>query len=248
MAEPVRLQKLLAHWGLASRRTVENHIAAGRLKVDGEVVRDLGRKVDPEKVTIEFDGKVVQAPETAPQPVVLALYKPAGVVSTLSDPQGRPTVRDLLPADRRLYPIGRLDLDSTGLLLVTDFGELSNRLLHPRYKVEKEYLVTVSGPPLTPAESRRFTSGLALEDGLTAPCRLEPLGPGRYRVVLREGRKRQVKRMFEALDRRVLALHRDRFGPIRLGNLAVGRTRPLTSGELERLLSLTGLAKPAREG
>lgn len=248
MAEPVRLLKLLAHWGLASRRSVETYIAAGRLKVDGEVVQDLGRKVDPDRVRIEFDGQVVTPPPASAQPTILVLNKPAGVVSTLSDPQGRPTVRDLLPGDRRLYPVGRLDLDSTGLLLVTDFGELSNRLLHPRYKVEKEYLVTVSGSSLTPDEYRRFTSGLPLEDGLTAPCHLERLGTGRYRVVLREGRKRQVKRMFEALDRRVLTLHRDRFGPIRVGSLPVGKTRPLTVDERQELLSLTGLAKAEREG
>lgn len=247
MAEPVRLLKLLANWGLASRRTVETWIAAGRLNVDGETVEDLGRKVDPETAKIELDGKPVVPPDAAQQPVVLVLNKPAGVVSTLADPQGRPTVRDLLPRERRLYPVGRLDLDSTGLLLVTDFGELSNRLLHPRYKVEKEYLVEVAGPPLSADEFKRFTTGLVLEDGLTAPCRLDRLGGGRYRVVLREGRKRQVKRMFEALDRRVLTLHRDRFGPIRLGKLEFGKTRPLTTEELQRLLELTGLAKAAPE-
>ncbi len=241
MSEPVRLQKLLAGWGLASRRTVETWIAAGRVKVDGETVADLGRKVDPASARIEIDGKPVVPPDGSQQPLVLVLNKPAGVVSTVSDPQGRPTVRDLLPPDRRLYPVGRLDMDSTGILLVTDFGELSNRLLHPRYKVEKEYLVEVSGASLSPDECRRFAAGLVLEDGLTAPCRIDRHGEGRYRVVLREGRKRQVKRMFEALDRRVLALHRERFGPIRLGKLVSGKTRPLTPEELQQLLLATGL-------
>jgi len=243
----VRLNKLLASWGLASRRAIEAMIAAGRIAVDGEVVADLGRVVDPEAVRIEVDGRPVGPPPSR-EGLVIAFHKPAGVQSTLHDPFGRPTLKDHLPRDRRLFPIGRLDADSTGLLLATDIGELANRLLHPRYKVEKEYEVTIDGPPLSAPDQARFAAGILLDDGSTAPCRLEPIGRNGWRVVLREGRKRQIKRMFAFFDRQVLTLHRVRFGPIRLGTLRPGETRPLTPAERARLLELTGLADAAAPG
>ncbi len=308
--EPVRLHKLLAGWGVASRRAVEAMILAGRIRVDGEVFTDPGRRVDPATCRVEVDGRPVGPHRTATT-VVMVFHKPAGVLSSLGDRFGRPTLADYFPGPERLYPIGRLDSDSTGLLLMTNAGELTNRLLHPRYKVEKEYLVHVAGPPLTPAERDRFERGLELDDGRTAPCRLRPgepvfprkptrqdqpweswapsprhgfgfstpralpggrKPPGRpdgkasrpasktaperpslppiapaapalqvWRVTLREGRKRQIKRMFAALGRRVTALHRLRFGPIRLGTLPPGKARLLSERERRALWAAAGL-------
>ena len=244
--EKVRLHKLLAGWGLASRRTIEEWMLAGRVTVNGVPATAPGLVIVPADVQIKVDGKLVTAPDdTKAVPLVVALHKPAGVLTTLEDPHGRKTVAELLPAHTRLYPIGRLDLDSTGLLLATNDGELTNRLLHPRYKVEKEYRVRIAGDPLTDAECRTFAEGLELDDGPTAPCRIQRLSRQEYLVCLREGRKRQVKRMFQALDRKVLTLHRDRFGPIRLGSLKPGAWRPLTPEELRELHRLTDLSETA---
>lgn len=355
--EPVRLHKLLAGWGIASRRAVEAMVAAGRIRVDGEPFTDPGRKIFPAS-RIEIDGRPVSPPGgTGAALVVLAFHKPAGVLSSLADQFGRPTLRQFVPGpggpeeeepparqggqgrasaspapngpttstsegplghhegergtflartasepantrkrrpvgrhggprdtpafgnasgpadptsatpllrqDRpretsdspraaepaapttRLYPIGRLDADSTGLLLMTNDGELTNRLLHPRYKVEKEYRVRFDGGPLSADERDRFSRGLELDDGLTAPCRITPSGPGECLVVLREGRKRQIKRMFTALGRRVTGLHRVRFGPVRLRNLPPGEARPLAPDEIQALRSAAGLGRPA---
>ncbi len=238
-----RLNKLLASWGIASRRGIEKMIGDDRIKVDGETVRDPGRQVDPSTAVISVDGRRVTAPEPS-GPVVVAINKPAGVVSTLRDPFGRPTIRDFLPRSPRLFPIGRLDQDSTGLLLATDHGGLSNRLLHPRYKVEKSYQVRINGAPLSDDELERFRSGIILVDGTTAPCRISLSGGDSYRVDLREGRKRQIRRMFEALDRTVVSLHRTRFGPVDLGRLAPGSCRRLTTDETARLFEAAGLGKP----
>lgn len=242
--DPVRLTKLLASWGIASRRAVEEWIDAGRIRLNGRVVDQQGTKADPNVDTIEVDGRRVTAP-SAERRCYLALHKPLGYVSTMSDEHGRKALPDLLPKGLpRLFPIGRLDLDSTGLLLMTDDGELANRLLHPRYKVEKGYRVEIRGTPLSADEQRRFASGLDLDDGLTAPCRLQPSKqPGVYLVALREGRKRQIRRMFAALGREVTALHRISFGPITLGTLEPGATRPLTEAETKALRQAAGLGK-----
>ncbi|MBF0498779.1 MAG: rRNA pseudouridine synthase [Candidatus Riflebacteria bacterium] len=244
--EQIRLQKLLASWGLASRRTIELWISQGRVKVDGKIV-DLGQKIDPDVALIEIDGTAIAPPDYIIEEgrLVVALNKPIGVVSTLADTHDRPTVSEFLfPKERRLFPIGRLDLDATGLLLATDHGELSNRLLHPRYKVEKEYEIEISGGFLSESERQHFAGGLILDDGPTAPCRIEVIGASKYRVVLREGRKRQIKRMFEALYRRVTRLHRVRFGPIRLGGMASGECRILTPQELNALFLAAELPIP----
>ncbi|OQA08351.1 MAG: Ribosomal large subunit pseudouridine synthase B [bacterium ADurb.Bin374] len=240
--EPIRLTKLLASWGIASRRAVEEWIEAGRIRLNGQVVDQQGVKADPDVDTIEVDGRRVTAPSTGRR-CYLALYKPLGYVSTMSDEHGRKALPDLLPKGLpRLFPIGRLDLDSTGLLLMTDDGELANRLLHPRYKVEKGYRVEIRGTPLSADEQRRFTSGLELDDGLTAPCRLQASKqPGVYLVALREGRKRQIRRMFAVLGRDVTALHRISFGPITLGTLGPGATRLLTDAETKALRQAAGL-------
>ncbi|MBP7633381.1 rRNA pseudouridine synthase [Candidatus Ozemobacteraceae bacterium] len=243
--EPVRLTKLLASWGIASRRAVEEWIEAGRIRLNGRVVDQQGTKADPDVDTIEVDGRRV-TPPAADRRCYLALHKPLGYVSTMSDEHGRKALPDLLPKQTpRLFPIGRLDLDSTGLLLMTDDGELANRLLHPRYKVEKGYRVEIRGTPLSAEEQRRFISGLELDDGLTAPCRLKQLDkrPGVYLVALREGRKRQIRRMFAALGREVTSLHRISFGPITLGTLEPGATRPLTDAETKALRQAAGLGE-----
>ncbi|HNW34769.1 MAG TPA: pseudouridine synthase [Candidatus Ozemobacteraceae bacterium] len=239
--EPVRLTKLLASWGLASRRAIEEWIEAGRIRINGCTVTGQGVKADPDADVIEVDGRAVAAPVSKDHQY-LAIHKPLGYVSTMSDEHGRQALPDLLPKGLpRLFPIGRLDLDSSGLLLMTDDGELANRLLHPRYKVEKEYRATVSGTPLSTDERRRFESGLELDDGLTAPCLLKSLGSDSYLVTLREGRKRQIRRMFSALDRKVTALHRIRFGPIALGALTPGAIRTLSPAEIKALRHAAGL-------
>jgi pseudouridine synthase len=237
---PVRVQKLLAVWGIASRRTIETWITAGKIAVNGEVLREQGCKVDPLKDVITVDGKVITPPLTE-TPVVQVLNKPYGILTSLGDPFGRETIKDFLPATPRLYPVGRLDGDSTGLLLVTNHGELANRLMHPRHKVEKEYLVTLQEAILTPEELRRFAEGLLLNTTFTAPCRIEEIGPLRYRVVLKEGRNRQIRRMFALLGHDVARLHRVRVGPITLGDLPFGKLRPVTPLEYRDLLELTGL-------
>lgn len=240
VTEAVRVQKLLAGWGLASRRTIEEWILAGRIKVDGVVVKEQGLKLVPGQNLIEVDGQEVRPPVQI-DPIVLAYHKPVGFVSTLEDPFSRPTILEHLPQDHRLFPIGRLDLESSGLLLVTNYGEMANRLLHPRYKVDKEYEVIIDGQLLSEAELKRFAEGLPLDDGMTAPCEIRQLVGGKYAIILREGRKRQIRRMLQVLGRQVKHLHRSRFGPIELGRLKPGETRPLNAFEMHQLLKACGL-------
>ena len=226
----MRLAKYLAHAGVASRRAAEELIAAGRVTVDGEVVEDPARDVE-ERSGVALDGMPVR-----PEPrEVHALNKPAGVVSTASDPQGRPTVVDLVASERRLYPVGRLDADTTGLILLTNDGELAELLTHPRHEVEKVYRARVEPPRVTESALSALRSGVELDDGPTAPAGVRSLGPGRLELRLREGRKRQVRRMLEAVGHRVTALERVAFGPLRLGDLQRGRSRRLSPPEVERL-------------
>lgn len=195
----------------------------------GEVVRDPARNVG-EGDEVRVDGEPV-APEGRE---VWAVNKPVGVVSTAREPGGRPAVVELVDSEARLYPVGRLDADSTGLLLLTNDGELANLLTHPRYEVEKTYRVELRRPP-TDADLRRLVSGVELEDGPTAPAEARRLGEREVEIVLREGRNRQVRRMAEAVGNRVVALRRVRFGPIELGDLAAGEARRLTAEEVARL-------------
>lgn len=236
---PVRLNKLLAHWGMASRRVVETWLRAGRISVNGVVLRDPGATARPRSDQITLDGQPLYAPATPPPRLVLMLHKPVGVTTTLADPHAARTLAAFLPSDRRLFPVGRLDRDSSGLLLLTDDGDLCHRLSHPKFEVEKEYLVTVGGRPLSSEERWQFQHGILLDDGMTAPCSLAPTNKESacrcYRVVLKEGRKRQIRRMLQALGHRVVTLHRVRLGPIRLGTLAVGTSRPLNQAELAAL-------------
>jgi 23S rRNA pseudouridine2605 synthase len=229
----VRLAKRLAHAGVASRRRAEAIVAAGRVTVNGEVVRDPARDVG-EGDDVRVDGDPVA---TEPREV-WALNKPAGVVSTAREPGRRTAVVELVRSEARLYPVGRLDADSTGLLLLTNDGELANRLTHPRYEVEKAYRVELRRPP-SAADLRRLANGLELDDGVTAPAEVERRGERAIEIVLREGRNRQVRRMAEAVGNEVVSLRRVRFGPLALGNLAEGDSRRLTAQEVTALRELT---------
>ena len=231
----MRLAKYLAHAGVASRRAAETVIAGGRVSVDGEIVLDPARDVDEHNRVI-VDGRALDGLEAR---VLYALNKPLGVVSTARDPHGRPTVLELVPAEGlRLYPVGRLDADSSGLILLTNDGELANRLTHPRFEVEKTYRATLGGAPVGDGVLRALRRGVELEDGPTAPARVRRIGMGLIEITIHEGRNRQVRRMCEAAGRPVLALERVAFGPLRLGGLAAGEQRRLTEREIEELRSL----------
>jgi 23S rRNA pseudouridine2605 synthase len=225
----VRLAKFLAHGGVASRRMAEKVIAAGRVTVAGEVVKDPARDVG-EGDEVRVDGSLVGAEQRE----VWVVNKPAGVVSTAREPGKRPAVVSLVDSGARLYPVGRLDVESTGLLLLTNDGELANRLTHPRYEVPKAYRVKLRRPP-GEDDLRRLAGGVELEDGMTAPAEVRRLGEREIEVVLREGRNRQVRRMAEAVGNEVAALRRVRFGPIELGKLAEGRSRRLSREEIASL-------------
>jgi 23S rRNA pseudouridine2605 synthase len=234
----MRLAKFLAHAGVASRRAAERLIADGRVTVGGDTVTDPARDVD-ESSRVAVDGRPVE-----PEPrEVHALNKPAGVVSTARDTHGRPTVVELVRSRRRLYPVGRLDADSTGVILLTNDGELAERLTHPRYGVQKVYRARVQPARVSPAALKALREGVVLEDGKTAPARVRQPRPGVLEITIREGRKRQVRRMCEAVGHRVIKLERVAFGPIGLGPLEPGRSRRLKASEIERLRRAT---EPAR--
>jgi pseudouridine synthase len=226
---------------VASRRHAEEFILAGRVQVNGQPVTELGAKVQPETDVVQVDGRVVQAPAAR---VYLLLHKPAGVVTTASDPQGRQTVLDLLPPSlqaQRLFPVGRLDLDSEGLLLLTNDGAFALHLTHPRFEQEKEYHALVRGKP-TPATLESLRRGLLLpgESRPTAPAQVRFLRAASAEsswlaVTLHEGRKRQVRRMLAVVGHPVLRLVRVRVGSLRLGDLPVGQWRALSAAELEKL-------------
>ncbi len=225
----MRLTKYLAHGGVASRRAAEQIIANGRVTVGGKVITDPARDVsDAEDVRV--DGSPVGAEPRE----VWAVNKPAGVISTAKEPGRRPAVVGLVSSDARLYPVGRLDADATGLLLLTNDGELSNRLTHPRYEVPKTYRAELRRR-LSDADLDRLRRGVELEDGPTAPAQVRRLGERGVEIVLREGRNRQVRRMAKALGNEVVALRRVRFGPIELGSLPAGLARRLSEVEVARL-------------
>lgn len=242
MGEPVRIQKLLATWGIASRRAIEKMIDNGQLKVDNQPLTEKGMLVDPDNPpAITINGKVVTKPANEGFSIYV-LNKPEGIVTTLADELGRKNIAGFLPAGKRLYPIGRLDRDSTGLLLVTDHGELTHRLLHPSFKVEKEYIIKIAGAPLTHQECESFRAGVILDDGKTSPCKLLQLeNTPTYSVTIKEGKKRQIRRMFAAFGRKVISLNRIRFGPIKLSDLQAGEIRCLTAKEKADLLEAAGL-------
>jgi 23S rRNA pseudouridine2605 synthase len=228
----VRLGKYLAHSGVASRRAAEKLVFDGRVTVRGKRVTDPARDVS-DGDDVRVDGRAVT---TGGHPrLVYLLHKPSGVVSTASDPQGRQTVVDLVPSSERLYPVGRLDSDTTGLILLTNDGELANALTHPRYGVPKTYRVTVANPPVREPAMEALAQGVELDDGPTRPARARRLAPDRFEITIREGRKRQVRRMAEAVGYRVRALERVQLGPLRLGTLKAGDHRRLKNAEVEAL-------------
>ena len=228
----MRLAKHLAHAGVASRRAAEGLIADGRVTVGPEVVRDPARDVDG-SVPVTVDGRAVRV--STGQKAVYVVHKPRGVVSTARDPQGRPTIVSLVPSARRLYPVGRLDADTTGLILLTDDGELAHRLTHPSFEVPRTYHAKVRHPPVREEALQRLRAGVELDDGRTAPARAKRLAPDRLEITIHEGRKRQVRRMCEAVGHPVIALERVRFGPLWLGKLEEGQHRRLTAPEVEKL-------------
>ena len=225
------MQKLLAAAGFGSRRACEELIADGRVTVDGEVAI-LGRRVDLDHARVEVDGVPVSV---KPGLVYYLLNKPRGVVTTASDPQGRPTVVELVPTEPRVYPVGRLDADTEGLLLLTNDGDLAYRLAHPSFGVEKEYLAEVEGGPPTAGDLRRLRTGIELEDGITAPARASLVDGRAIRLSIHEGRNRQVRRMCAAIGHPVVRLVRTRIGPLADRSLRPGQWRALTLDEVRAL-------------
>jgi pseudouridine synthase len=231
----VRLNAYLARAGVASRRKADELIKAGRVTVNGEPgqLNTFVAKRD----RVELDGRQLQKQQLA----YVLLHKPAGVVTTASDPQGRPIVVELVSQyETRLVPVGRLDADTTGALLLTNDGEVAHRLAHPRYEVEKVYEAEVEGEPSDEAISR-LVEGVELDDGLTAPAKARRLGPSKLELILHEGRKHQVKRMLVAVGHPVRRLHRSRYADLDLAGIEAGDARELEPGEVTRLQSLVGL-------
>ena len=236
-----RLQKVLARAGIGSRRHCEELIADGRVTVNGDVA-ELGRRVDPEQDQVAVDGVVIGV---RPGLVHYLLNKPRGVVTTAADPEGRPTVIDLVPAEPRVFPVGRLDYDSEGLLLLTNDGDLAHRLAHPSFGIEKEYLAEIEGAP-TRGALRRLRDGVELDDGVTAPARIAAVSPGLVRVTIHEGRNRQVRRMLEAIGHPVRRLVRTRIGPLVDRGLEPGQWRALTQDEVRALERAVGDSRERR--
>jgi 23S rRNA pseudouridine2605 synthase len=229
----MRLNAFLARAGIASRRGADELIKAGRVRVNGEDARLDTFVGDTD--TVEVDGRAVSAQSLA----YMLLHKPSGVVTTARDPHGRPTVVELVPADPRVVPVGRLDADTTGALLLTNDGPLAHRLAHPRYGVEKVYEAEVEGDPDEHA-LERLREGIELDDGPTAPARVRRLGPGRVELVLHEGRKHQVKRMLAAVGHPVVRLHRSGYAGLTLEGLEPGAWRELGPSEVQRLRTAVG--------
>lgn len=235
MNEPMRLQKYMAECGVASRRSSEQLILDGRVKVNGKVIRELGTKVLPGKDTVEVDGMRIQQEK---KKYYIVLHKPSGYVTTASDPFDRPIVTDLVKNDisARLYPVGRLDYDTEGLLLLTNDGDFSNYIMHPKGQIEKTYEARISGI-LKPTEMRRLISGIEIDGRKTAPAKVKVLRDFEktceVSITITEGRNHQVKKMFDAVGHKVLYLKRVSVGSVKLGNLPIGKWRHMTEKEKE---------------
>ena len=234
----MRLNAYLARAGVASRRSADELIKAGRVTVNG-APGQLNTFVE-QADRVEVDGRAISPQQLA----YVLLHKPAGVVTTARDPHGRPTVVDLVRHDARVVPVGRLDADTTGALVLTNDGPLAHRLAHPRYGVEKVYEVEVDGDP-TDEQLRQLRDGVQLDDGRTAPARAKRLGPGTLELTLHEGRKHQVKRMCAAVGLPVTRLHRPRYAGLELGDLPAGQWRDLTDEEVRQVREATGGSFPA---
>ncbi|WP_226666928.1 23S rRNA pseudouridine(2605) synthase RluB [Metabacillus litoralis] len=234
-----RLQKVIAHAGVASRRKAEELILEGKVKVNGKTVKELGTKVsDNDRVEVEG------IPLEREEPIYVILYKPSGVISAVKDDKGRKVVTDFFPyIKQRIYPVGRLDYDTSGILLLTNDGEFANILMHPRYEVDKSYVAKVKGIP-TREKIKQLERGVMLEDGKTAPAHVKVLSVDKKKntsiieIVIHEGRNRQVRRMFEAIDHPVQKLKREKFAFLNLSGLNTGDSRELTPHEVKQLRSL----------
>ena len=236
--ETVRINRYLAQCGVASRRHAEDLIRQGRVRINGQVVAGLGARVRPGVDVVEVDGRVV-VPED--ERVVVLLNKPRGVVTTAQDDRGRPTVVELVDLPQRLFPVGRLDIDTEGALLLTNDGDLAFRLTHPRFGVEKVYHAVLD-QPISAEDLEHLQRGVMIDSGMTSPCRARTLGdPRRVEVVLHEGKKRQVRKMFRALGYQVVELRRVAIGPIELGSLPPGKWRLLSAEEIRALRREVGL-------
>jgi 23S rRNA pseudouridine2605 synthase len=238
---PVRLNAYLARAGVASRRKADDLIKAGRVTVNGEPGQ-LNTFVATHDL-VEVDGEPVAKQKLA----YVLLHKPTGVVTTASDPEGRPTVLDLVEHPTRIVPVGRLDVNTTGALLLTNDGELAHRLAHPRYGVEKTYIAAVEGSP-TDGTLRKLAEGVRLEDGMTSPARVRRLAPSRIEVTIHEGRNRQVRRMLDAVGHPATRLHRDAYAGLTLEGLEPGAWRELEPSEVEQLRTLLQAREPGRSG
>ncbi|MBC8209325.1 MAG: rRNA pseudouridine synthase [Desulfobulbaceae bacterium] len=236
MSKPIRLQKFLADCGICSRRKAEEYIQNGQVKVDGQVITTMGVTVDPKTQEVRFKNRIVskQAP-----PIYILLHKPTGYVTTLSDPQGRPMVTDLVAGiSTRIFPVGRLDLDTSGALLLTNDGQLAQQIQHPSHEVTKTYEAFVSGRPAY-EKLNQLRHGIMLEGRMTAPATLQVKGQEgkltRIEITIHEGRKRQVRKMFQAVGHPVIELKRIAYGQLQLGNLNVGKYRLLGAEEIKKI-------------
>ena len=244
----IRIQKVIADAGITSRRAAERLLLQGRIMVNGQVINELGTKVDPSRDHIRVDGKLI--PNSQPK-VYMMLHKPQGCVSTLHDPEGRKTIKDFFHASSlRVYPVGRLDFNTEGLILLTNDGDFAAQLLHPRLHVPRTYVAKISGI-LTDQIIAQLRKGVLLDDGMTAPCRIHKLKKlstnSWLEITLYEGRKRQIRRMMETVGCSVIRLKRIGFGSLRLGTLSPAQSRPLELEELAQLrTSFTGSSKRSR--
>jgi len=229
-----RLQKYMAHAGIASRRKSEDIIKQGRVKVNGDIITQMGFKVSEDDEVV-VDGKLI---ETKEKRVYYAINKPINYITTTDDQFNRATVLDLIDVKQRIYPVGRLDYDSSGLILLTNDGELTNILIHPSYEIWKKYIVEINNY-VSDEDIKKLESGVVLEDGLTAPSKIEILNRSnnysKIEINIREGRNRQVRRMFKHIGYEVNKLHRTKFGPIVLGDLESGKFRKLNNQEISLL-------------
>ena len=237
----MRLQKIISLSGIASRREAERMITAGRVSVNGVVVSTLGTKADIQNDLVEVDGRPVSPPE---KKVYYLLYKPAGFITTMKDPRGRPTVRDLAgKTGQRVFPVGRLDYDVSGLIIMTNDGEMANGLAHPKKEVKKRYQVKVNGI-VSKETLKKLSCGIKLTDGLTAPARAKLIGTAQnsswIELTIHEGRNRQVKRMCKAVGHRVEKLKRVGYGPLSIGDMKPGELRKLSPEEVSTLRALAG--------
>ena len=230
MSNQVRLNKYLAECGVAARRKADELIAAGKVKINGKIVTELGTKIDPDLDQVEYRGKVLNLENK----IYIILHKPAGYITAVSSERDVRLVTELVPVSQKLFPVGRLDQDTTGLLLLTNDGELAYRLMHPKFEHQKVYEILLRDK-ITARDLKELEQGVILEDGLTAPAEVWKLADKKIRLTIHEGRKRQVKRMLESVGNRVVSLKRVEFASLSLGNLKVGEWRILSEDEVKRL-------------